>query len=218
VTVRWRVETHGGLSSTQDAAANAARAGAPEGLVIQALTQSAGRGRRGRAWVSPRGGLYLSALLRPGCRAARAGELALMAGVALARALPGVRLKWPNDALLPGGKCAGILVESESAGGRVAWAAVGIGVNIDTAPPGAAAVPGPLEAVRGRTLDALADTYALWRAQGLAPIRAAWLEASAHALGQTVTAAGRTGTFEGLDADGALLLSGRRITAGAVEG
>ena len=217
MTPFWRLEVHDTLDSTQDAVAAVARAGGPEGLVVQALEQTAGRGRRGRAWMSPRGGLYLSALLRPGCPAARAGELALMAGVALARALPGVRLKWPNDALLTGRKCAGVLVESEAAAGRVAWAVVGIGVNVDTAPAGGAAVPGPLEAVRNRILDTLAHAYTAWRASGLAPIRAAWLEHSAHTLGDPITAGGHTGVFEGLGVDGALLLSGQRITAGTIE-
>jgi BirA family biotin operon repressor/biotin-[acetyl-CoA-carboxylase] ligase len=112
-----------------------ARAGAPEGLVLVAEEQVAGRGRMGRAWASPpRAALTFSVLLRPdGVPPARLGWLPLLAGVATAGALHRVsgldaRLKWPNDVLVGPRKLAGIL--AEASGGAVV---VGIGLNVSTA-------------------------------------------------------------------------------------
>lgn len=210
--MRWRIEAYGAVGSTQDLVKARAGQSAAQGLVVQAQAQNAGRGRRGRAWDSPPGNLYMSVLLRPDCPAARAGELGLVAAVALAEALPGTRLKWPNDVLLGGRKCAGILAESEIAAGRAAWLALGIGVNIAASPPGCAAVPGEVATLRDAVLDSLARAYAEWGAGGFAPIRARWLGRCAHAPGQAVTAAGRTGAFAGMGADGALLLEANGAT------
>jgi BirA family biotin operon repressor/biotin-[acetyl-CoA-carboxylase] ligase len=110
----------------------AARAGAPEGLVIVAERQTAGRGRLGRQWQSPaRAGLALSILLRPDVPPGRLGWLPLLAGVALAESVRRVArvdayLKWPNDLLLQGDrKTAGILAEAAGDGAVV----VGLGLN-----------------------------------------------------------------------------------------
>jgi BirA family transcriptional regulator, biotin operon repressor / biotin---[acetyl-CoA-carboxylase] ligase len=111
-----------------------ARGGAPEGLVLVAEEQAAGRGRLGRTWVSPpRAALTFSVLLRPdGVPPARLGWLPLLTGVAAASAVRQVsgleaQLKWPNDVLIGPRKLAGIL--AESAGGAVV---VGIGLNVST--------------------------------------------------------------------------------------
>jgi BirA family transcriptional regulator, biotin operon repressor / biotin---[acetyl-CoA-carboxylase] ligase len=118
--------------STNADAIAAAREGAPQGLVIVAERQSAGRGRLGRQWESPpRAGLALSVLLRPTVPPARLGWLPLLAGVALAEAVRRIAridayLKWPNDLLLQGDrKTAGIL--AETADGAVV---LGIGLNV----------------------------------------------------------------------------------------
>lgn len=113
----------------------AAREGAPEGLVVVAESQSAGRGRQGRGWVSPPGaGLTFSVLLRPSRPPAQWGWLPLLGGVAVAAALQehtGLRaeVKWPNDVLVVPGenKVAGVL--AEAAGGAVA---LGVGLNVTT--------------------------------------------------------------------------------------
>ena len=135
-------------STNTDCAARA-RAGAPEGLVLAAEEQTAGRGRLGRTWLSPpRAALTFSVLLRPaGVPPARRGWLPLLAGVATATAVRHVsgldaRLKWPNDLLLGPRKLAGIL--AEQSGDAVI---VGIGVNVSAARAelpvtGAAALPG----------------------------------------------------------------------------
>jgi BirA family transcriptional regulator, biotin operon repressor / biotin---[acetyl-CoA-carboxylase] ligase len=134
-------------STNADLLARAAR-GEPEGAVLAAEQQSAGRGRLGRAWTSPpRAALTFSVLLRPAAvPRARLGWLPLLAGVAVAAAVRDVaavdaQLKWPNDVLVGPGKLGGIL--AEAAGEAVV---VGIGVNVSTEPaelppPGPGALP-----------------------------------------------------------------------------
>src|SRR5688572_1154875 len=128
--VRWFAE----LDSTNRLAADLARAGAPDGVVVGADHQTAGRGRRGRTWESrPGASLLVSVILRPA-----PALVTLAAGVAAAEACEAVAgvevgLKWPNDLLVDGAKVGGILSE------LVAGAAVvGLGVNLAWAPAGAA--------------------------------------------------------------------------------
>jgi BirA family transcriptional regulator, biotin operon repressor / biotin---[acetyl-CoA-carboxylase] ligase len=130
------VEWPASIDSTSTRLKELARGGAPEWTVVLADAQAAGRGREGRTWVSPPGGLYLSVLLRP--RLEKVGLLPLAAGVAVAEAAGemGVRaeLKWPNDVLVSGRKLAGILSEAASGPGGVEWVALGIGVNVSQDP------------------------------------------------------------------------------------
>jgi BirA family biotin operon repressor/biotin-[acetyl-CoA-carboxylase] ligase len=125
------------VSSTNDVLKQRAEQGAPEGSVVMAATQTRGRGRQGRSWLSLSGqGLYLSVLLRPGWPAADAGLAATMASLATARCLQrfgvgGVTLKWPNDVLARNRKIAGILVEPRIGGNRIAFIVVGVGVNVN---------------------------------------------------------------------------------------
>jgi BirA family biotin operon repressor/biotin-[acetyl-CoA-carboxylase] ligase len=132
------------VTSTSDRLKTLARGGAPEWTVVLADRQAAGRGREGRTWASPPGGLYLSVLLRP--RLERVGLLPLAAGVAVAEAAGelGVRteLKWPNDVLASGGKLAGILCEASSGQTGVEWVVLGIGMNVSLDP---AQLPDELE-------------------------------------------------------------------------
>jgi BirA family biotin operon repressor/biotin-[acetyl-CoA-carboxylase] ligase len=131
----WRsVQVLETVGSTNAVLAAAAADDAPEGTILVAEHQEAGRGRLARSWVSPpRAGLTVSVLLRPDVPAARRGWLPLLTGVALAEAVgevAGVRaaLKWPNDLLAAdGGKLAGIL--AEAADGAVV---VGVGLNVST--------------------------------------------------------------------------------------
>src|SRR6185436_13795822 len=109
---------------------------------VWADEQTAGRGRRGRTWLSPPGNLYLSLVLRPNDPPARAAQLGFVAALGLGDALAGLagprlqpRYKWPNDLLVNGKKLAGILLESENAAAdRVDFVVIGIGVNIAVAP------------------------------------------------------------------------------------
>jgi len=122
------------ITSTLDVAHPLARDGAPEGTLILAERQTAGRGRSGRAWASEEGaGIWLTLIARPTDDAALE-VLSLRVGLAAARALEAftefeVRVKWPNDLMLDDGKLGGILIESRWREERVDWVAIGIGIN-----------------------------------------------------------------------------------------
>jgi BirA family biotin operon repressor/biotin-[acetyl-CoA-carboxylase] ligase len=121
------------LESTNTTLRELARGGEPEGTVVVAEEQRAGRGRLGRGWSSPKGGLWFSVLLRPPVPPQEAQVLPLLAGVAVVEALGrhlGIRarLKWPNDVLVQGKKLCGILSESRS-DGRLEYVILGIGIN-----------------------------------------------------------------------------------------
>jgi BirA family biotin operon repressor/biotin-[acetyl-CoA-carboxylase] ligase len=223
----WRaVEVVGALGSTNAELVDRAAAGGPEGLVLVAEHQQAGRGRLDRSWTSPpRAGLTVSVLLRPDVPAARRAWLSLLTGVALAEAVSevaGVRtsLKWPNDLLAPdGAKLAGIL--AESAGSAVV---VGVGLNVSTRADELPGTGTSLLLVRGGPVDraavltgflrALEHRYRRWVAvlgdpvsSGLAQDYLAWCST----VGATVTVTmpdGSTidGVAEAVDWDGRLVV------------
>jgi BirA family biotin operon repressor/biotin-[acetyl-CoA-carboxylase] ligase len=181
--MRWRIEEKRETGSTNADAIEAARAGAAEGLVITAEAQTAGRGRMGRTWVSsPGAGLALSMLLRPRAPVASWGWLPLLTGVALADtvARTGVHcgLKWPNDLLIGGRKCAGILAEA-----AVPAVVVGIGLNIWEAPPDMAATSLSLAGAEKLDravlmtglLDRFAELYDAWQTKGAEAVREGYL-------------------------------------------
>lgn len=125
--------------STNTVAMALAREGSPAGTLVVAESQSAGRGRLDRQWLSPSGcGLYVSFILRPQLEVADLPKLTLAAGLALCRAVIAttatpVQLKWPNDLLLHGKKCGGILTETEGLMGDGPVAVIlGIGLNVNT--------------------------------------------------------------------------------------
>jgi BirA family transcriptional regulator, biotin operon repressor / biotin---[acetyl-CoA-carboxylase] ligase len=204
------------VGSTQDEAHRLAAAGAPAGTAIVAERQTAGRGSRGRRWDSPAGGLWMSVISRP---AAAAGVelLSLRAGLATAVALDGlgglprVELKWPNDVLLGGSKVGGILCEARWQGEALAWAAVGIGLNVRNRPPAGARLPGTrlaewradltpddvLRALLAELHDLAAGGPTLARPELVAWGRRDWLRG--RTLHRPVA-----GTVEGIAADGAL--------------
>jgi len=133
-----RAEYYLEIGSTQDRAAELARAGGAEGTVVAARAQARGRGRRGRRWESPAGGLWMSVVL--GRVAGSAGLLPLAASLALSGALLGALgertgLVWPNDIVVDRGgeerKVAGIAVDAEASGGALESAVVGVGVNLN---------------------------------------------------------------------------------------
>jgi BirA family biotin operon repressor/biotin-[acetyl-CoA-carboxylase] ligase len=229
----FRLECHEVLASTSTLLKQRADAGEAEGLAIQALRQSAGRGRQGRGWDSPAGNLYISVLLRPAVPLREAPQWSFVAAVALADTIKTLlpeaaklTLKWPNDLLLDGAKAAGILVETGVAPSQALdWICIGIGVNIATKPslPDRAtaclaeylpAPPAP-EVLAARLLQNLAHWHDLRLAQGFAPIRDAWLR-HAPAMGAPVSVkrdgALIEGNFAGLSPEGGLLLAkGREV-------
>jgi BirA family biotin operon repressor/biotin-[acetyl-CoA-carboxylase] ligase len=137
------------LASTNDLLRGLAEEGASEGTTVVARHQTAGRGRQGRAWVSPAGkGLYLSVLLRPDWPARDAGWLAVLSGVGAARALERlgvdqVAVRWPNDVFAAGRKICGVLAEPRLERGLIEFAVLGIGINVRQ---GREDFPGALEA------------------------------------------------------------------------
>jgi len=221
-----RVETFDTLGSTNAAALARARAGEPGPLWIVARQQTAGRGRRGRAWVSEPGNLYATLLLTDPSPVSRAAELSFVAALALLDALEEVApavggrlaLKWPNDVLLDGAKVCGILVEGESRPPLAA--AIGIGVNCahhpaavaypatDLAAAGVPTTPEDLLATLSRTMLA---RLAQWdRGHGFAAVRADWLRHAAGVGGEIRVAGGTEdviGRFADLDAAGHLVLA-----------
>lgn len=237
----YRLLRYDTIGSTNDEAKSLARAGAPDGTVVWADRQTAGRGRRGRAWLSPPGNLYLSLLLRPGGTPARAAQLGFVAALGLGDAVaaltgPELRLsyKWPNDLLAGGRKVAGILLESETGANEATdFVVIGVGTNLASAPE---AVEFPAtslaaEGFPGVTAELLLAAFVRhfdrwlrpWRALGFAPVREAWL-ARAGGLGEPVRVRLERvtlfGRFLDLDDDGALILDmkegRRRIAAGEV--
>jgi BirA family biotin operon repressor/biotin-[acetyl-CoA-carboxylase] ligase len=211
-----------------------AASGAAEGTVVVAEEQTSGRGSRGRAWRSPPGGLWLSALYRP--RSTGAVELlSLRIGLAVAKAVEAVgsglrvAIKWPNDLLLDDRKLGGVLCEARWHGQEVGWIVGGIGLNITNAPPS------DLVAVATRLADRLPEIGPeTLEDPVIAALRA--LDPSGDRLDDSELAALRDrdwlrgrrllapvgGTAEGIAEDGALLVrcadgATRRVRAGTVE-
>lgn len=218
------------LDSVDSTMAEAARrANALDGPTwIMAHTQTAGRGRRGRAWVAPAGNLNATLIFKPAATAAEAARRSFLAANALYAALAiyvpadKLALKWPNDVLLSGGKVAGILLESSGQGRFVDWLSIGIGVNLMHIPQGvtgASFPPTSLKAAGGWDVEpadflaTLANAYATQEDKlahlGFARIRQDWLRHAAR-LGEVITArTGKqdiTGIFDSIDDDGNLVL------------
>jgi BirA family biotin operon repressor/biotin-[acetyl-CoA-carboxylase] ligase len=124
-------------ASTNDVVEHLAKSGAREGLVVFAESQTRGRGRRGREWVSPRGkGLWFSVLLRPSLPPTAASRITVAASVAVARAIRETcrveaRIKWPNDVIVNGRKLAGILTELRAETDEILLAILGIGIDVN---------------------------------------------------------------------------------------
>ena len=228
------IEAYDELDSTNAEARRRAEAGESGPVWITAAVQTAGRGRRGRAWSTQLGNLAATLLTttdRPAAEAAQMSFVAALAACDLADTCLGpgaARLKWPNDVLVHGRKAVGILVESGARPDGRLWLAVGIGVNLAHAPqdverPATAfadhmAIRPPEPAA---ALAVLADAFERWRnawtTQGFPAIAAGWSD-RATGLGQRCEARlpnrTVTGVAEGLDSDGALRL---RLDDGALE-
>jgi BirA family biotin operon repressor/biotin-[acetyl-CoA-carboxylase] ligase len=226
------------VGSTNDEARALIAAGAAQGAVVWAESQTAGRGSHGRQWISPPGNLYCSVILRPQIDAARLTEMSFVAALAVRDAVLGVmppdaavELKWPNDVLLAGKKVAGILVEAEKLPDEARTALiVGIGINIVSAPRETAHPASCLSAV-GRAprvsrllaslIAGLDRRMAQWTRSGFAAIREEWVR-HAYRIGEQVTVGeGLTGAFTGVDETGAIIIAltdgeRRRLVSGSV--
>ncbi len=232
------------LPSTNEKAFRLAQDGAEHGEVVVAEQQTAGKGRRGRTWVSPPGlNLYFSAILRPELPPQRAPELTLVAAVALAEALrdagADAAIKWPNDVQVGGRKVAGILTELSAEPERVHFVVVGVGVNLNSRaehfPEELRATATSLSLALGQPVPRARFAASLWTRleqwldvyleTGFDAVRARW-KALSSTLGQDVLV--RTdrqelrGRAEDIDPSGALLVrteggSLERVLAGDVE-
>ena len=229
------------IDSTNAEALRQAGSGSAGNIWVRAARQSAGRGRSGRQWISDKGNLFASLLLRPRCTIESAVQLAFVAGLAAHDALADMdnglcgqlALKWPNDVLLDDAKLAGILLESVSPDAEGSPAvAIGIGLNLashpdDTPTPATDLAAHGISVGPERAFSALARAMAyrveLWAGgRGWQQIRENWKERSVP-TGRTVSAHLGSdkviGTYRGIDDDGALLVDAgssepRRITAG----
>lgn len=229
--------------STMDHARRLAEQGAPDGTLVIADHQTAGRGRLGRRWQAPpAGSLLLSLIFRPAIASHQAQQLTMLCGLAVAEGVEAhtglpVGLKWPNDIEIGGAKLGGILTEVELSGARISYAVVGVGLNVNLDPR---QLTGPILA-RATSLSAelgapVARLPLLWAVlhavdarylalgTGGPELHTAWARRLVT-LGRPVTiSADETaweGIAEGVDADGALLVrraDGRleRILAGDV--
>lgn len=224
-------------ASTNSEAFRLAEAGAPEGTVVIADRQTAGKGRLGRQWVSPGGvNLYLSLVLRPDLPPFEAPQLTFLSAVAVARAIEDVaglkpQIKWPNDVLIAGRKVAGLLNEMSAETDRVSFVILGIGVNINMEParfPEGLRTPATslrIEAghsvSRGlfaaRLVEFLDSACKSFLSFGFEPIREEWSR-RCNAFGRNVRVESGSaliqGAFVGIDHDGAMLV---RVKDGSVE-
>lgn len=227
------------IGSTNDEAKGLADNGAPEGLLVAAEEQTAGRGRMARRWYTPPGAaLAFSLVLRPALPAAQAPRLTMLAGLAVCDAieqLTGQRpgLKWPNDILLSGRKLGGILVEGALRGEALDYAVLGIGLNISWSPPPEAVeyAATHLQAETGEPIDRLkllrailARMEARYPALTAPSLLADW-QARLLLMGEPIVIRTAEGDLRGqaqsVDDDGALLVrldTGelRRVLAGDV--
>jgi len=242
---RAEIEIHAEIGSTNARARDLAQAGAAEGALVLAESQTAGRGRLGRSWHSPAGrNLYFTLVLKPPCAPPETALIPLTAGLAGAEAigrLTGVRpdVKWPNDLRLGGRKIAGILSEMECRGPKVRFVVLGVGLNVNMTaedlPPELAEQAGSLRLAFGRAfdraqvlaafLDGFEPRYRALLSGGRAEILEGYRRVCQtlgsrvqYALGNELV----TGTAEEIDGQGNLLVrretDGRmiRITAGDV--
>ena len=237
----YRLVSFDSIDSTNEAAKRLAGEGAAGGTVVWARQQTAGKARRGRGWVSEPGNLYCSVLLRPDRPAAEAMQISFVAATAVADALSdivpesvAVECKWPNDTLVDGRKVAGILLESSARNGVAPdWLVVGVGINVSHHPANAEFPATSLKGAGCGDLDVAGVLtsfvrhvdrwFGQWSVEGFLPVREAWLR-RVRGIGAPLTVRLEretiTGTFSGIDAQGALIVEAaegaRCITSGDV--
>lgn len=214
------------VSSTNDVAKELARQGAPEGTLVVAEEQTGGRGRLGRAWHSPPGGLWFSLILRPPVSPAATQSLPVLLSLAVtdgvaAFLLPSVEVKWPNDIVYQGKKVGGILVElgAEAEAVHFVVAGIGLNVNITSFPAPLEKTATSLQKIAGKALSrpqllsailaAAERYYSRWCREGFAPFREDY-EHRLCLLGREVEiccgGSITRGTVAGVDAEGRLVL------------
>ena len=233
----WTFSTADVAKSSSDLARKAALDGVPTGTGFLVGTQTAGRGRRGRTWLSPQGGMYLSIVLRPNCEKHLWPLLSFVAALAARETIEHVlvshrpKVKWPNDILVNDRKICGILLEAAEDA-----LIVGTGINVtpikaDMAMPGHISPTSLVDLgddvstpalLATDYMDNLARRFDTFNRTAFAPVRDEWMRHAAF-LNQNVTVMdkGLSGRFIGIDEDGSMMLvdaSGKthHITTGDV--
>ena len=236
-----KIVYHRTIGSTNDEARRLALAGAPEGTLVIAEEQTAGRGRLGRQWLAPAGSsLLMSLLFRPPLAPHQAQRLTMICSLAVCEAISRLtglpaEIKWPNDILIQGKKAGGILTELGVEGSRLEYAIVGMGLNVNLDPAALPEIPAPITSLSyelGQPISRLELLQAILkgietRYQRLQEGESPYQEWAGHLLTLhkyiTISMPGEQveGWTEEVDADGALILrlrdgSRRRILAGDV--
>ncbi|MFH1773797.1 MAG: biotin--[acetyl-CoA-carboxylase] ligase [Methanobacteriota archaeon] len=215
----FKIERFYEVDSTNDIAKQLAADGAPEGTVVISEIQRKGRGRREREWFSPKGGVWMSIILRPKVSPSRASSLTLVAGLAVAKTLSGLynlkcKLKWPNDVLINEKKVCGVLTEISAEIDKINYVVAGIGINanIDIGSfPGefrdaATTLKNELnrdilrdELVK-QLLEELEKLYKIFQKQGFSKLKEEWKK-SASTIGRKVRIITDSRTIEGIARD-----------------
>lgn len=234
-----KILTYESLDSTNDTAYQLAEKGEKEGTVVVAERQKKGKGRQGRRWTSPKGGIYLSCILKPDIEPKEVAKITLVSAIAVSASIREMAnvpamIKWPNDIIIKRKKACGILIEMKAEQDKVNFVIVGIGINVETPanllPKGATSLikesdsrPSKV-ALAKKILENLEHYLLLFRLEGFNKIRDEWRNLSAT-LGKDVKIHCHDEKIEGqaldVDEDGALVVrldSGfqRRILSGDV--
>ncbi|HMK45943.1 MAG TPA: biotin--[acetyl-CoA-carboxylase] ligase [Methanocella sp.] len=199
-------------SSTNIVARQMAERSIDEGAVVISETQTRGKGRQGRKWVTRPGGIWLSLVLKPKIDPAHAASITLLAAVSVTKALRGLGLeaviKWPNDVLVNGKKICGILTEMSAETDAVNFVVLGIGINVNNDVPLETATSAKTELGRQvdrlklvqSLLEALDEDYAAFRENGFLPILWSWRRYS-DTLGRSVEVTYQGETVRGMAQD-----------------
>ncbi len=222
----WQdIQIYEELSSSIDTLKQQADDGAPQGTAVFPLAQTSARGRSGRAWSAPPGGVWFSGLLRPTFKLEQAGCMSVLVAISVANAYRkkfglSVQVKWPNDLWIDSRKLSGLLIDLSSKDQQIDWMIVSIGTNVNNPLPTNAKIPPvslsealghplELEDVAATVLDALADGYEQFLREGFTPFIEQWEELSAlpevihfERNGEVCTA-----SVIGLSEDGKLVVS-----------
>ncbi|MBI5253742.1 MAG: biotin--[acetyl-CoA-carboxylase] ligase [Euryarchaeota archaeon] len=217
--MQFRIEHFSEVDSTNDVAKRLAIEGAPEGTVVISEIQKKGRGRKGREWFSPKGGVWMSIILRPKMSPSQAAPLTLIAGLAVAKTLSELynlkcKLKWPNDVLINEKKVCGVLTEISAGIDRIDYIVAGIGINanidIDSFPGEFRGVATTIknelnkEILRDELVEQLLEEfeklYKIFQKQGFSKLKEEWKK-SASTIGRKVRIITDRRTIEGIARD-----------------
>ncbi|MFN7039351.1 MAG: biotin--[acetyl-CoA-carboxylase] ligase [Alphaproteobacteria bacterium] len=193
------------IDSTNEEAKRLCHAGIKENFIIWAKSQTKGKGRQGKKWISPENNLYLSLLIRPNCTASEATNFSFLAAIAAGEAIKensincnSLEYKWPNDLMFNKKKFGGILLESslKSNSEHIDWLVIGIGINIFSYPMENIQYPATslkeaeidisCEKLLGDLMKNFAYYYKKWEIEGFENIRLKWIEKAMN-LGKVIT-------------------------------